>query len=173
MSIHGQLYLREQELPVLVRHCSNTRYVWDIALEQCNCWRYRRLQKITYNTQVKELTQAYKDTWLKEGSSTIQQQTLRGLNQSFQNEWNRPDHFCSPTWRKTSINKGFTIEDLSVRRINYKWGDIETASSVHVILANSSRWFVNFTHLTPQIEDKSTGVTVGIDMGVTHTSISL
>ena len=115
-----------------------------------------------------EPAEARKLTWLKEGSSAIQQQALRDLNQAFQNWWKRPDHFGRPTWRKADINEGFAVRDLSVRRINRKWGqvfvpkcgwvkfrvtrersDIETASSARVTLDRSGRWFVSFTRLAP------------------------
>ncbi len=169
-------------------HCSDARYVWKLALEQRNSWRRERSQKITYNTQAHELAEARKQTWLGGGSSAIQQQALRDLDKAFQNWWKRPDHFGRPTWRKAGINEGFAIRDLSVRRINRKWGqvfvpkcgwvrfrvtrqfqDIETASSARITLDRSGRFFVSFTRRAPQIERESTESVVGIDMGVTHT----
>ncbi len=188
MSIRERLYPREQELPVLARHCSDARSVWNIALEQRNSWRRERSQKITYHTQAHELAEARKETWLKEGSAAVQQQALRDLNQAFQNWWKRPDHFGRPTWRKAGVNEGFAVRDLSVRRINRKWGqvfvpkcgwvkfrvtrewsDIETASSARVTSDRSGRWFVSFTRLAPQMERQSTGSVVGIDMGIAIT----
>ena len=181
MNIRERLYPREQELSVLLLHCSDARYVWNLALEQHNLRRRERLQKITYNTQAHELSEARKESWLKEGSAAVQQQALRDLNQAFQNWWKRPDHFGRPTWHKAGINEGFVIRDLSVRRINRRWGqvfvpkcgwvkfrvtrewsDIETASSARVTLDRSGRWFVSFTRLAPQIERKSTGAIVGL-----------
>ena len=47
MSIREQLYPQEQELSVLMRHCSDARYVWNLVLEQRNSWRRGRSQKIT------------------------------------------------------------------------------------------------------------------------------
>ncbi|WP_276938548.1 hypothetical protein [Ferrimicrobium acidiphilum] len=106
-----------------------------------------------------ELAEARKLTWLKEGSSTIQQQALRNLNQAFQNWWRRPDHFGHPIWRRAGINEGFAIRDLSIRRLNRKWGqvfiskcgwvkfrvtrewrDIETALSARVTKDRAGRW---------------------------------
>ena len=175
-------------MPVLARHCSDARYVWNLALEQRNLWVRGRSQKITCNNQMNELAEARKVTFLKEGSAAIQQQALRDLDRAFQNWWKRPDHFGRPTWRKKDINEGFAIRDLSVRRINRKWGevlvpkcgwvkfrvtrewrDIETASSARVTLDRSGRWFVSFTRPAPQLDRESTGAIVGIDMGVTHT----
>ncbi|MHB1903771.1 MAG: RNA-guided endonuclease InsQ/TnpB family protein [Ferrimicrobium sp.] len=189
MSIRERLYPREQELAVLVRHCGDARYVWNLALEQRNLWVRGRSQKITCNNQMNELSEARKATWLKEGSAAIQQQALRDLDRAFQNWWKRPDHFGRPTWRKKDMNEGFAVRDLSVRRVNRKWGqvfipkcgwvkfrvtrewsDIETASSARVTLDRSGRWFVSFTRPGPQIERELTGAVVGIDMGVAHTA---
>ncbi|CAG4931484.1 MULTISPECIES: helix-turn-helix domain-containing protein [Acidithrix] len=71
MSIRERLYPEDEELPILVQHCSDARFVWNLGLEQRNLWVRGRSQKITYNTQAKELTQARKETWLEEGSSAI------------------------------------------------------------------------------------------------------
>jgi len=188
MSIRERLYPKEQELSVLERHCADARYVWNLGLEQRNFYERLREQKITCKSQMRDLTEARKDSWLSEGMASIQQQALRDLDQAFQNWWKRPDHFGRPTWRKAGVNEGFAIRDLFIRRINRKWGqvwvpkcgwvkfrvtrewrDIETAKSARVTLDRSGRWFVSFTRLAPQMERKSTGKTVGIDMGVTHT----
>ena len=189
MSIRERLYPREQELAVLVGHCSDARYVWNLALEQRNLWVRGRAQKITTHSQMLELAQARKETWLGEGSSPIQQQALRDLDRAFQNWYKRPDHFARPTWRKKDINEGFAIRDLSVRRINRKWGevwvpkcgwvrfrvtrqwhDIVQASSARVTKDRGGRWFVSFTYPAPQITREPTGEVVGLDMGVTHTA---
>ena len=186
MSIRERMYPREQELPVLVGHCSDARFVYNLGLEQRNYWKRERSQKVTYNTQAHELAEARQAfTWLTEGSSVIQQQALRDLDQAFKNWWKRPDHFGRPTWRKAGINEGFYIRDLCVRRINRKWGevsvpkagrikfritrewnDIATASSARITLDRSGRWFVSFTRPAPQIERKSTGALLGLDMGI-------
>ena len=189
MSIRERLYPGEQQLPVLARHCSDARYVWNLALEQRSSWRRGRSQKITYNTQAHELAEIRKETWLKEGSSVVQQQALRDLDRAFQNWWKRPDHFGRPTWRKKDINEGFAVRDLSVRRVNRKWGqvfipkcgwvkfrvtrqwyDIEHASSARVTRDRSGRWFVSFTYPAPHIARGPTGEIVGIDMGIAHTA---
>ena len=64
MSIRERLYPREQELSVLVRHCADARYVWNLALEQRNLWVRGRSQKITCNNQMNELAEARKVTFL-------------------------------------------------------------------------------------------------------------
>ena len=189
MSIRERLYPQEQELPVLMRHCADARYVWNLGLEQRNYWAQGHTQKITYNSQAHELSEARKNSWLKEGSSPIQQQALRDLDRAFKNWWRRPDHFGRPTWRKAGQHEGFYIRDLSVRRLNRKWGqvyvpkcgwvkfritrkwsEVETASSARVTLDRSGRWFVSFTRPASKLERSTTDKAVGLDMGVTHTA---
>ena len=187
MSIRERLYPQEQETDILMRHCADARYIWNLGLEQRNLWARERSQKITYNTQAHELTEARKNSWLGEGSSPIQQQALRDLDRAFKNWWKRPDHFGRPTWRKAGQHEGFYIRDLSVRRINRKWGqvyvpkcgwvkfrvsrqwcDIETASSARVTKDLSGRWFVSFTRPASKLERSATDKAVGLDMGVSH-----
>ncbi|WP_298446317.1 transposase [Ferrimicrobium sp.] len=54
-------------------------------------------------------------------------------------------------------------------RVTREWSDIETASSARVTLDHSGRWFVSFTRLAQQMERKSTGSVIGIDMGIAIT----
>ncbi len=189
MSIRQRLYPKLDNNEILVMHCSNARFVYNLGLEQRNLWCKDRTARINYRTQAKELAEARQAfTWLKEGSSAVQQQALRDLDKAFRNWWNNRAHFSRPTWRKAGINEGFYVRDLSVRRINRKWGevsvpkcgwvkfritrewkDIETATSARITLDRSGRWFVSFTRPAPQIRRESTGKSVGIDMGVVAT----
>ncbi|NNN14424.1 MAG: IS200/IS605 family element transposase accessory protein TnpB [Acidimicrobiaceae bacterium] len=186
MSISQRLYPNLDDNTTLLMHCSNARFVYDLGLEQRNLWRKDRTAKINYPTQAKELAEARQAfTWLKEGSSAVQQQALRDLDKAFKNWWNNPAHFFRPTWRKAGDNEGFYVRDLSVRKLNRNWGeilvpraewvkfritrnwnDIETASSARVTKDRSGRWFVSFTRPAPQIERESTGAIVGLDMGI-------
>ncbi len=124
ISIRVRVYPEERELPTLTRHCSDARYVWNLPLEQRNFWVRDRSQKISCNAQARELAEARKEIWLREDSSAIQQQALRDLDRAVQNCRNEPDHFGRPTWRKAGIHEGFAIRDLSVRRIDRKWGQV-------------------------------------------------
>jgi len=138
--------------------------------------------------QKRSLSEARQGTWLGIGSSVVQQQALFDLDRAFQNWWRNPGHFSRPTWRKAGIHEGFAIRDLSVRRLNRKWGqvlvpkcgwvkfrisrewrDIETASSGRVTQDRAGRWFVSFTRPAPSLKRISTGAVVGIDMGVAST----
>ncbi len=191
MSIRQRLYPDPSTIPMLAKHCQDARTVWNLGLEQRNLWQPNRAQKINYISQAHELTEARKALeWLGEGSSSVQQAALRDLDRAFQNWWKRPDHFGRPTWRKAGIDEGFCIRDLSVRRINRRWGavqvpkcgwvrfrltrqfsDIEAASSARVTLDRSGRWHTSFTAAQPSFQREPTGSAVGLDMGV-HTSVA-
>jgi putative transposase len=132
--------------------------------------------------QKRSLTEARKHTWLGGGSSAVQQQALRDLDRAFQNWWKNPGHFSRPTWRKAVVNGGFYIRDLSVRRINRRWGevwvrfrisrqwaDICACPSARVTLDRAGRWHVSFTTPQPAFERTPTGAVVGLDMGIAAT----
>ena len=183
MSIRWRLYPNLDNNEILVMHCSNARFVYNLGLEQRNLWRRDRTARINYRTQAKELTEARQaSTWLNEGSSAVQQQALRDLDKAFRNWWNNRAHFSRPTWRKAGDNEGFYMTDLLVRKLSHKWGevsvpkagwvkfritrewnDIVTPSSARVTKDRTGRWFVSFT---PQIEREATGALVGLDMGI-------
>ena len=191
MSIRERLYPGQDAAPVLVRHCADARYVWNLGLEQRSFWsreRAGRLPKLGAVEQASDLAHARKHTWLGEGSSSVQQQALRDLDRAFRNWWKNPGHFSRPTWRKAGIHEGFAIRDLSVRRINRRWGevlvpkcgwvrfrvtrqwaDITAATSARVTLDRAGRWHVSFTTPQPAFCRQPTGAIVGLDMGVAAT----
>ena len=171
---------------MLLKHCSDARFVYNLGLEQRNLWQPSRTQRINTATQMRELAETRKSfTWLAEGSSSVQQAALRDLNQAFQNWWTNPKHFHRPTWRKAGQDEGFYIRDLSVRRLNRKWGgvlvpkagwvkfrltrawpEIQVSTSARVTLDRSGRWHVSFTQPQPEFLREPTGALVGLDMGI-------
>lgn len=187
MSIRERIYPDEAASPGFVRHCADARYVWNLGLEQRSFWR-RGMSSVSVYDQKRSLTEARKGTWLGEGSSVVQQQALFDLERAFKNWWQNPGHFSRPTWRKAGVHEGFAIRDLSVRRINRRWGevlvpkcgwvrfrvtrqwaDICAATSARVTLDRAGRWHVSFTAPPPAMERQPTGATVGLDMGVAAT----
>jgi len=174
---------------MLAKHCQDARSVYNLGLEQRNLWRRERVQKITYNTQARELAEVRKAfDWLGEGSSAVQQAALRDLDKAFQNWWANPGHFHHPTWRKAGQNEGFYVRDLAVRRLNRKWGEVlvpkagwirfrltrvfsevESSTSARVTLDRSGRWHVSFTQPQPEFQREPTGKAVGLDMGIVNT----
>ena len=188
MSIRERLYPKNEDVVVLTRHCRDARFVYNLGLEQRNYYRPDRCQQVTYVAQAKELAEARRGTWLGEGSSVVQQQALRDLDRAFQNWWKNPGHFGHPTWRKAGVHEGFGIRDLSVRRINRRfgevfvpkcgwvrfrvtrqWADIVAATSARVTLDRAGRWHVSFTTPPPTLEREPTAAVVGLDMGVAAT----
>jgi putative transposase len=187
MSIRERLYPRGKELSVLTRHCSDARYVYNLGLEQRNFWR-PGMPSISVYEQKRSLTEARQGTWLGEGSSVVQQQALFDLDRAFKNWWKNPQHFSHPTWRKAGIHEGFAIRDLSVRRINRRWGevfvpkcgyvrfritrqwaDIAAGTSARVTLDRAGRWWVSFTTPPRVLKREPTKAVVGLDMGVVST----
>jgi hypothetical protein len=98
---------REQET-VLLRHCSDARYVWNLAVEQHAWWRPGRKSAPGYLEQSRQLTAARADNpWLARGSQTVQQQALRDFAQAmtafFDGTRGRP------SWRKADRDEGFRV----------------------------------------------------------------
>jgi putative transposase len=146
------------------------------------------MPSISVYDQKRSLTEARRGTWLGEGSSVVQQQALFDLDRAFKNWWKNPGHFSRPTWRKAGVHEGFAIRDLSVRRLNRRWGevlvpkcgwvrfrvtrqwaDICAATSARVTLDRAGRWHVSFTAPPPAFCRRPTGATVGLDMGIAAT----
>jgi transposase len=93
----------EQE-PVLLRHCSDARYVWNLAVEQHAWWRPGRKSAPGYLEQSRQLTAARAASpWLREGSQTVQQQALRDFAQAMVNLFNGTRG--RPGWRKAGLNR--------------------------------------------------------------------
>jgi putative transposase len=186
MSIRQRLYPNDGDREKLVRHCADTRFVWNLGLEQRNLWvRERTTKKINSVSQQKELAQVRRETWLGDGSSVIQQQALRDLDQAFQNWWKNPGHFGRPTWRKAGLNEGFRIVELKTKKLNHKWGevlipkvgwvkfrrtrawsDIEVTKSARITMTRSGNWYVTFAAPQPAFHRWATGKSVGLDMGI-------
>lgn len=183
VSIKQRLNPESGQVPVLVKHAAHARFVWNLALEQANC--YRREQGPTPNTAVRmrQLTEAREASeWLRLGSAAVQQAALRDFDQAMKNWWGHTHR--RPTWRKASRHNSFVVRDLTVARINRKWAtvlipklghvrfrltrpftDVAAASSARVSVDRSGRWWVSFTCPPPTFARTPTGKSVGVDRG--------
>ena len=200
MSIRQRLYPDTVQVSGLVEHCHHARFVFNIGLEQRAMWsrdKHNRgthpehgnlnAARVTTATQMRELAQLRGDLdWLRAGSSSVQQAALRDLDRAFQNFFVGQAKY--PSFKRRSEREGsFVVRDLTVRRLNRKWGvvtvpkigqvrfrvsrlwaDIQKATSARVTHRNG-RWHVCFT--TPPAEKitAGTGAVVGIDRGVKNT----
>lgn len=200
MSIRQRLYPDHGQEPRLVEHCHHARFVFNIGLEQRKMWtrdRHNRgvhpergdlnAAQVNYNSQARELRDLRAEyDWLRAGSSSVQQQALRDLDRAFANFFAGRAKY--PSFKARNDREGsFFVRDLSVRRLNRKWGvvtvpkvgrvrlrisrlwaDIEKATSARVTHRNG-RWHIAFT--TPPAEKitAGTGAVAGIDRGVKNT----
>jgi transposase len=159
-----------------------------VGLEQRNMYRKEFGPTPSYNAQSAQLTEARKDSWLKEGSAIIQQQALRDLDQAFKNWW-KGTH-GHPTFRKAGLNEGFRIIGKEAKRfermnrkrarvnipkigwVDWRWscdpGDIK---SYRVTLDRAGRWWISFAVIPKPIPAPGNGKIVGVDRGVAQSFV--
>lgn len=167
----------------MTMHCAHARFVWNLALEQLNC--YQSLQQPTpgHLEKKRQLTEVRHSTWLGEGSSHVQQEALRDFDRAVRNWWSGSHR--RPTWRRRGSGEGFVIRDLTVRVLSRKRATVhvpkcgamrfrlsrplpEGTRSARVTLDCAGRWHVSFTSPQPAFERSTTGAAVGVDVGVIH-----
>lgn len=186
MAHRYRMYPTAEQNNIMLMHCGHSRFVWNLALAQCNLAR----QFNQYANQTdwdKQLTEARGEfEWLSKGSSSVQQTALRDLRQAFRNWWCNPSHFGFPSFRKKSGQQGFAVRDLTVRFINRRWAVItipkagqvkfrlsrpipKEAKSARVTLDRSGRWHVSLVSPQPEFVRESTDKQAGIDVGIVHT----
>lgn len=200
VSIRQRLYPDAAQAVGLVEHCHHARFVYNIGLEQRSMWRASKhergvhsdgtnlnAERITSASQMRQLSELRRSLpWLSAGSSSVQQGALRDLDRAFANFYAGRARF--PNFKRRSDRVGsFVVRDLTVRRLNRRWGvvsvpkvgavrfritrtwsQISAATSARVTQRNAC-WHVSFT--TPQAEkiDARTSARVGIDRGVSNT----
>jgi IS605 OrfB family transposase len=184
MAHRYRLYPVPGQMPMLVRHCDDARAVWNLALEQWNCWRRGRKPPPGSTVRFRQLAEARKDSWLGEGSSSVQQQALRDFDQAVRNFF--AGTHSRPRWRCKGIDEGFCIRDVRVERLNRRWATVfvPKCGAVRFRLSRplpaeygmaritwdrAGRWHVSFTAPQPPIKREPTGKAVGVDLGVAHT----
>jgi putative transposase len=184
----------------LVEHCRHARFVFNIGLEQRSMWRrdkhnrgthpeYGALDAPRVNTsmQMRELAQLRGELdWLRAGSSSVQQAALRDLDRAFANFYAGRAKY--PTFKRRDDRSGsFVVRDLTVRRLNRRWGvvtvpkvgtvrfrisrlwaDIAKATSARVTRRNG-RWHISFTTPPADKIEARTGAVAGVDRGVKNT----
>ena len=180
---------------MLILHCSQARFVWNLALEQANF--YRKWQGCTPNGAVRghQLTAARAEFgWLAEGSSVVQQGALRDFDRAMTN-WlegfkkrkaGLPGRTHGhPSWRRAGTHEGFVVRDLLVRRLGRKWAtvdvpklggvrfrltrpwaEVQKTTSARVTMDRAGHWHVCLTCMPPVFVRKATGARTGVDRGV-------
>jgi transposase len=175
---------REQEM-ILLRHCSDARYVWNMCVEQESWWRPGRGRMPGFAEQCRQLTEARAASpWLAAGSVTVQQQAVRDHGQAMRNFFGGTHR--RPRWRKAGRDEGFRIVAFGpgdMRRLNrshaavkipkagwvrFRWSRPvpDAVKSFRVTRDRAGRWHVAFAHVPDPVPGPGTGETVGIDRGV-------
>jgi transposase len=176
----------EQE-QILLQHCSDARYVWNLAVEQHAWWRPGRTSAPGYLEQCRQLTQARAgNPWLAAGSQTVQQQALRDFDQAMRNFFAGTHR--RPSWRKAGRDEGFRVvgrggRQWDVRRLNRHWGQVRVpkagwirfrwsravpdgVKSFRVSRDRADRWHIAFASIPHPVGGPGTGEVVGIDRGL-------
>ena len=171
------------QVGMLVRHCADARYVWNLALEQTSLYRPGRPTP-NRNAQQAQLAEAREGTWLGEGSSSVQQVALLDFHQAMRNWWGGSHR--RPTWRRRFVHESFCIRDVVLRKLNRKWATVfvpklgpvkfrlsRPMPAEHgmgrVTSDRQGRWHVSFSASQAPVERSATGAVVGIDRGVANT----
>jgi transposase len=179
-----RLYPTPEQADILVRHCSDARYIWNLALEQWNHWQPGFKHSPGYVEQARQLSELREAVpWVSEGCVTVQQQALRDFHQAWHNFFEHTHH--RPTWRRKGIHEGFRIVALKkghVQRLNRTWsliwipktGWIRFRSSRQVptdarsfrVNLQAGQWHIAFAVKPEPIEGPGDGSLLGIDRGV-------
>ena len=171
----------EAQATLMVRHCADARYVWNLALEQTNLYRPHWGVTPNYVAQCRQLTEARQCSWLGDGSADVQHAALRDFNQAMQNWWGGSHR--RPTWRKQGQHEGFLIRYPAVHMVNRKWAIVNVpkvgpvrfrlsrplpidTKSARVTLDRAGRWHVSFTSIPDRIGGPGDGSIVGVDRGI-------
>ena len=174
-----------QQEAALTVQCDQSRFVWNLGLEQRSQYRTGRGPTPGFAEQCRQLTEARADSeWLAAGSQTVQQQALRDLDQAFANFFAGSHRY--PTWRRKSDRQGFRIVGPQATRVekrNHKWAQVlvpkvgwvtfrlsralpKDARSYRVTRDRAGRWHIAFALQPDPIPAPGTGETVGVDRGV-------
>jgi len=175
---------RAQE-EILLRHCSDARYVWNLCVEQESWWRRDRGKMPGWAERCRQLTEARADNpWLAEGSVTVQQQAVRDHGQAMARFFAGTHR--RPRWRKKGEDEGFRIIHVKpshVRRLNrnhgavfvpkagwvrFRWSRPVPADvkSFRITRDRAGRWHVAFAVIPEPIPRPGNGEAVGIDRGI-------
>ena len=118
---------REQET-ALLGHCSDARYVWNLAVEQHAWWRPGRGSAPGYLERCRQLTAARAgNPWLAGGSQMVQRQALRDFARAMAGFF--AGTHGRPSWRKAGRDEGFRVagrrgRQWDVRRLSRNWGQV-------------------------------------------------
>jgi putative transposase len=178
-----------EQQAVLLRHCSDARYVWNLCVEQEGEYRPGRGHTPGFTERCRQLTEARAGSpWLAAGSVTVQQQAIKDHATAMAAFFNGTH--SKPTWRKAGRHDGFRIiavKPTHVRRLNRRTGQVlvpkagwvrfrwsraipDSARSFRVTRDRAGRWHLAFAAVPDPVAAPGTGEVVGVDRGVKVTA---
>lgn len=184
MAVRCRLRLDGEQESVLLGHCAHARFVWNLAVEQQSWWRPGRGSAPGRAERQRQLAEARAaEPWLREGSSSVQQQALRDFDKAMAAYFDKDSPAGRPRFRSKRGPQGFVIRDTKVRRLSRKWGEAFVPKCgwvrfrwtrplpgkpgmARVTLDQAGRWYVSFPAPQPAVEREPGGCAIGIDRGV-------
>jgi transposase len=172
---------------MLLEHCAQARFVWNLAVEQQGWWRPGRKSAPGFTERCRQLTEVRAEFgWLAAGSVTVQQQALKDHALAMANFFAGTHR--RPTWRKAGRDEGFRIVGVrgkawDVRRVSRNAGQVwvpkvgwvafrwsrtvpAEAKSFRVVRDAAGRWHVAFAVIPTPVPVPGNDVVVGVDRGV-------
>ena len=185
VAIRDRLYPSVTQERVLVRHCDDARFVWNLAVEQQSWWWPGRRHAPGFAEQCRQLTEARAEFgWLRNGSRSIQVQALRDFARAVAAFFDKDGPARKPGYRSAKRgHQGFAIRDTKVRRLNRRWGEVfvpkcgyvrfrwtralpAKLGMARITFDSARRWHVSFPGPQSALNRKPTGAVTGIDRGV-------
>jgi putative transposase len=184
VAVRNRLYPAAAQVGVLWRHCEDARFVWNLAVEQQSWWWPSRGAAPGSAERQRQLAQARAaEPWLREGSSSVQQQALRDFDKAMAAFFRLDNPAGKPRYRSKRGRQGFVIRDTRVRRVTRRWGEVQVPKCgwvrfrwtralpadlgmARVRVDRAGRWHVSFPAPQPALARRRGGGPVGIDRGV-------
>jgi putative transposase len=184
MAVQNRAYPASAQLPGLLDHCGQARYVWNLAVEQQSWYWPGRGSAPSAAERYRQLAEARKaEPWLAAGSSSIQQQALRDFDRAMAAFFDPANPARKPDYRSRHQVQGFAIRDTRARRLCRRWGEVfvpkvgwvrfrwtrqlpKRPGISRVTCDRAGRWHVSFPAPQAAVIREPTGRAVGIDRGV-------
>ena len=174
----------EVQEAALLEHCGHARFVWNLAVEQQSWWRPGRGSAPGSAARMRQLAEARAaEPWLREGSSSVQQQALRDFDRAMAAFLDPANPAGKPSYRSRRGTQGFVVRDVKARRLNRNHAEVfvpkcgwvrfrlsralpDDPGMARVTCDRAGRWHVSFAAPQPALDREPAGAVTGIDRGV-------
>src|SRR5580704_2443761 len=125
VAIRCRVYAMAGQERALLRHCDDARLVWNLAVEQQSWWRPGRGGAPGPAERQRQLAEARAaEPWLREGSSSVQQQALRDFDKAMAAFFDPQNPAGKPSYRSRRGTEGFVIRDVTARRLDRNHAEV-------------------------------------------------